>query len=133
MAIGGISGFKNSSVSFGQKELIDSKNKNISLDKFERRAQREEIVYDRKQTRKAKKSEPVDGAPAAPEAPLETKPVTEDKEAKTYAERYVALYEKNAGRTLTEEQRSAKIKEVAEFYSTASRTGRLENLVNQLS
>ena len=152
-----IEGIKTSTNSYSSSRSKDTKQRDIpvtkkdksdtiSLDKFERNTQKDEIKYERKQARKARKEKdnpPADITPpastppaTAPDKPVETapvKPTTPGSDPQTYAEKYVAIYEKNSGRTLTADQRAEKVQSVAAFYSDPSRSNRLETLVNGLS
>jgi hypothetical protein len=67
-------------------------------------------------------------------APVTTQPVgpatpVPSSDARTLAERYVAQFEEQSGNQLSAEERTAKVNEVADFYDSPSRTGRLNKIV----
>lgn len=68
--------------------------------------------------------------------PTETAPTQESAPASdqasaidSLARKYVAQYEKNAGRSLTSSEREQRVQDVADFYSDPSRAGRLDKVV----
>lgn len=72
--------------------------------------------------------------PAIPKgetAPIDATPPTSSAptDSQSLAERYVAQYETQSGHTLSADERSAKVKEVEQFYTEASRDGRLAKIV----
>ncbi len=82
--------------------------------------------------------DPSPSVPTSPDpvdtAPVDQQPdVEDDTTLKSLAARYVALYEKNSGNSLSDTEEQELIEDVAEFYSeTDSRQGRLATLVNSL-
>lgn len=111
-------------------------------DKFERTSERLDRIYEKNQSKQARKSAKKNDPVSIPENPSTVPPVSVEPTtpvsspttaAGSYAERYVAIYEKNSGKALTTEERTAKINDVAQFYSDPSRATRLETLVDGLS
>jgi hypothetical protein len=66
---------------------------------------------------------PVTTQPVGPATPVQS------SDARTLAERYVAQFEEQSGNKLSAEERTAKVNEVADFYDSPSRTGRLNKIV----
>lgn len=106
----------------------------------------EPVEYPKKRKVKDKNSEPSETSPnppvtPTPEAPVEaaptpisttptdTKPVSDPNSIKTLAQRYVAQYEKQGAKTLSDEERKNLVAEVESFYSDPSQTGRLKAFV----
>ena len=82
---------------------------------------------------------PSNTTPTNPTTPVEvpTQPTTppvstlpKSTDIQGLAERYVTLYQKQSGHTLSTDEYKAKVEEVKEFYSEPSRAGRLYTLVS---
>ena len=66
--------------------------------------------------------------------PVTTQPVgtatpVQSSDARTLAERYVSQFEEQSGNKLDPEERTAKVNEIANFYDSPSRSGRLSKIV----
>jgi hypothetical protein len=110
-----------------QQELVPSKRSNRTNENLEARDQR---ALERRDNKKGKGTKnPSTTPPASTEPVSPPTPIQEPTGTRSLAERYVAQYEAQSGRTLTTEQRAAKVGEVEEFYSEPGRTGRLEKVV----
>lgn len=74
---------------------------------------------------------PVTTTPQTPSTqPADTVQSKVDSDLFSLAGRYVENYEKQAGKTLSAEQKKALVQDVYTFYSEPSRTGRLAAVVN---
>ena len=111
-------------------------------DPFARARGREAEEASKREVKRENKKVDENKEPATPVPPaVNTTPVEKPEPVKTssgksideLAKQYVAEYEEQSGHKLTEEERSAKIKDVASFYSEPSRADRLENLVSALA
>lgn len=75
------------------------------------------------------------GTSTPPPAPATTQPTTPPTpirpsgDVRSLASRYVSQYEAQSGRSLSEDERTARVSEVESFYSSSSRGGRLEKIV----